>query len=336
MMDRENRMIRVIEKMTHGLDGRLNKSFHSDSEIMMFGSKKMLFTTDEFSSEDGFREDDPYSMGWNVAVGAISDILATGGNPLFFAQSLTITSRWNETYLSKFAKGVADVLRKTGTRFIGGDFSTARDWRCTVSIIGELAGQPVLRKGAKAGDSVYISGSVGIGNLEAALSLYGKDHRIKTLVSSVQNRFTPRLKESILMNKYATSCIDTSDGVFNSIKTLCEINNLGFVAEKIPYIKKGLFLAHVMQLPASLLFLGECGEYELLFTVPPDMESAFLQDARQKGMQFFRIARLVENVKTKQMMTGREVIDLSGITFTARDFKNKRTYLKALIRAVKK
>ena len=133
--------------------GRANDCFESDAEIISLnGTPNGLFTTDEFSAEDLFRENDPYLLGWNIAAGAISDILACGGVPLYYAHALTVDPRWDAAYLRGLGTGVRDVLKATGARFIGGDCGRSEVWRCTVSVIGWCEGAPVRRRGARPGD----------------------------------------------------------------------------------------------------------------------------------------------------------------------------------------
>jgi len=56
-----------------------------------------------------------------VAAGAISDISACDGVPLFYGHSMVVSKAWDDVYIKKFSQGVADVLKETETAFIGGD-----------------------------------------------------------------------------------------------------------------------------------------------------------------------------------------------------------------------
>jgi thiamine-monophosphate kinase len=94
MREGETALIKLIDSLLPVGKDRLNRCFECDSEIIDWGGKKLLFTMDEFSAEDRLREHDPYSLGWNVAVGSVSDILATGGTPTLFAHGLTVGRAW--------------------------------------------------------------------------------------------------------------------------------------------------------------------------------------------------------------------------------------------------
>ena len=89
-MSREKDIITRIANQLPRSNKQLNNLFESDSEIIQFGSKKLLLTIDEFSDEDHFRNHDPYILGWNLAVATISDILASGGQPTFYGHSIII------------------------------------------------------------------------------------------------------------------------------------------------------------------------------------------------------------------------------------------------------
>ena len=325
--------------------GRLNRCFESDAEVLDFEGRRCLFTTDEFSAEDLFRENDPYALGWNIAVGGISDILASGGRPLFYAHALTVERRWTGEYVSQFGCGVRDALVASGTRFIGGDCGRSEIWRCTVSVIGSCEGPPVLRLGAVPGDLIYLSGSVGAGNLEAALTLdlaSASDVQRPPRISEFgfpsasgasdfgsRVRFPLRLAEAAVMRKHASACMDTSDGVCAALNTLADLNGCGFTVASLPYLPAGVRYLEQIGLPTPLLFLGECGEYELLFAVKPQHEAMLLEEARNTGLGFHRLGVFTTN--GRELREGGRTLDLGSLRLHARDFEHPQQYLTALL-----
>ena len=82
-------------------------------------------------------------------------------------------------------------------------------------------------------------------------------------------QLTPRLKESELVRRFASSCIDTSDGLAVSLKILSGLNHCGFDVAEVPFAEAATRFCEQNGVPRALLALGECGEYELLFTVRP-------------------------------------------------------------------
>ena len=302
-MNEKNIIEKLIKNMPRS-DIQLNKPFESDAEILEFAGKKLLYSMDEFSDEDLFMMNDPFVLGHNIAVAAISDIYASGGIPMFYAHSLTINETFTEKYLEKFYEGIAAVLRKANTAFIGGDFGKAESWRCCASVIG-TSERPILRSTAKPGDVIYITGEIGAGNIQAAAKLY------HTNVAKI--KFKLRNQEAEMIRKVASSCIDTSDGVNNAINTIANMSGVGFAIEHLPYLRVGAILAKILGLPKEMLFFCECGEYELLFTAPPEIT-----------LPFHRLGKITACEKTLQ---GK---DISKFNISAREFENPKDYLKAV------
>ena len=323
-MPSEKEIIEIMDRLLP--QKRLNRCNESDCEIIILGGKRFLYTTDEFSAEDRFCERDPRLLGWNIAAGAISDIYACGGAPIYYAHSLTVAKTWDTAFVEGLGRGVADALKKSGALFIGGDCGQAPAWRCCVSVIGACKDAPMTRVGARPGHGIYLSGRIGAGSVQAALDVIPLGELSVSKFSRI--RFPLRGKEAGLIRRYATSCIDTSDGVWKAISIIADINGCGYAIDALPYHRAGALIAKAALLPQIMLFLSECGEYELLFTVPADRERKFTQEAHKNGMRFFRLGVITENCRTAA--DGKNTIDLSSLKIEARGFDSTRHYLRAL------
>ena len=307
---------------------QLNKPFEADCEVIEWGDKYLLYTIDGFSAEDKFRENDPFILGYNLSVAAISDILACGGKPLYYSHSLVINKDWDEKYLAQFTKGIKCALQHFCIDFIGGDFGTADQWNYTVVVLGETD-TPLMRSGASEGDFIYISGPIGTGNFEAMMNIYTDKKLLAPLLNKYKIKLVPRLAESRLIKKYATSCIDTSDGLCHSLLQLANSNHLGFLIENIPYHNIAQKAAVLIGKPVEMLMLAECGEYELLFTIPEKNEADFLSEANKSSMKFYKIGVLTKN-KNYFLNKDKWSLDLSHFDISARDFQNVKEYIKTL------
>ncbi|MGD8400278.1 MAG: thiamine-phosphate kinase [Bacillota bacterium] len=334
-MHREAEIIYQITAILPRSQSQLNRVFEADAEIIQFAGQRLLFNTDDFSDEDLLRDTDPYTLGWNLAVGGLTDILATGGSPLYFAHSLVVGKTWSKEYIRQFTRGIAAVLKAAQVNFIGGDLGFSERWRYTATAIGVLDGQPLLRSNAKVGDQIYLTGRMGTGNLEAYLKLFSDQKGWGGLVRPLKNQFRLRVTEAGLIRKYANACIDTSDGVFNALNTIAELSGVGFEVSGLPYIKAGRLLAQVFALPELLLFLGECGEYELLFTIDATAEAAFLNEAQQADLVFFKIGQVTQPGKKIVVAKDRK-INLNSFHFRARDYDNIRQYIEDMIAFIKR
>ena len=118
-MSKEIDFINAITKILPKSSLQLNRPFESDAEILDFNGTKLLLNVDEFSKEDMFRDHNPYVLGWNIAIGGISDILATGALPHFYAHSMVIEDGWDKEYVENFSRGV-------GFRYSPGDRKPAK------------------------------------------------------------------------------------------------------------------------------------------------------------------------------------------------------------------
>jgi len=308
---------------------QLNELFESDSEILSYHGRNLLFTVDDYSREDRFREHDPYTLGWNLTVATISDILASGGVPRYYAHSVIFNDNtWDQKYLSDFSRGIADVLKSSGTFFIGGDTGTADNWHYTGIAIGESE-SPITRKGAKAGDIILMTGVVGAGNLEAAIGIYSENPLINNVLRHYKTKLPLRNTESSLIREFATSCIDSSDGVLNALITLSDINSCGFELTHVPYLFKGLAACKILSKPAELLLLGECGEYELVFTIPEKDLAVFLQKAEDQRLSFTPVGRMIGQPE-RSLITRDKRINFSDFDIRGRDYSNISLYLEEL------
>ena len=125
-MDRERHIIQLILQSLSKSYGNVNEFFESDAETFLVGDNKMLFTVDEFSAEDHFRDSDAFTLGWNLAVATISDILASGGDPKWFGHSVTIPVSWDDAFIKNCSTGIARCLEESHALFIGGDIGSLR------------------------------------------------------------------------------------------------------------------------------------------------------------------------------------------------------------------
>lgn len=330
---KEQEIARIITEQMPQNPLRKTGLNHCDAEHLQGDGINLLVTTDEFSSEDLFREHNASTLGWNIAVASLSDIYAAGGKPFQLTHAVKVPPHWDESYIRSFSRGVAEVLEKTGTGFLGGDLSAGAEWSYTATVLGKPPAFPLLRTGIQSGDRIYISGKLGAGNFEAALQLY-KDHPLLGPLSRIiPNRFPLRDKESCLLLPWAAACIDTSDGVFSSLNTLADLNGLGFTVENLAIKSFPATLSRLVRKPDLLLFLGGAGEYELLAAIPKDKEEDFLKQAENKRLPFYSLGYFTEHRERLLHYKGKK-IDLRPFIVSNRDFKHPKELLNFLIKEI--
>jgi thiamine-monophosphate kinase len=319
----------VIENLHEAMGNRnIREIFLTDAQPLEINGMELLFTVDEYSSEDYFLDDDPLRLGWNLVVATLSDILAAGGVPQSYAHSMTIPVSWDKIFIESFGKGIKNCLEAAKANFIGGDTGFGNSWKYT----GIAIGTPLVnlnRSGAKAKDSIYTTGHVGAGNLEAAARMFGSQIREKSSLQKMLTAFPYRAGEAELIRKYASSCTDSSDGMLNALMNLAGCSQLGFLVDKLPYLAEGLRACELLNADKTLLFMGECGEYELVFTIPQEKETGFLAESSNKGMVFTKIGGMTVN-KEYILKYDENIINFENYDIHARNFGDIAEYLDAI------
>jgi len=329
-MDKEREAISTIHK---ALGSEMKDIFNTDAQAFNIGIKNFLFTIDEYSGEDYFRDDKPYNLGWNLVMATLSDILAAGGTPLFYGHSMTIPAHWDQAYLLEFCKGIKHCLQKAGVSFIGGDTGFADTWKYTGIAIGEQF-TALKRSGARAGDFIYMTGKVGAGNLEAAIKMFANNPSLNTRLGNLEITFPCRIREAEIIRKYASSCTDSSDGMLKALINVAESSKLGFLAENIPYMDEAVVACNSLNIDKVLLFMGECGEYELVFTIPVEEEESFLNDVRTGGLSIARIGKMNDS-KEYLLDEKQQLINFQGYSLHARNYDEIKDYLSAISEFIK-
>jgi thiamine-monophosphate kinase len=328
-MMEETELIRLfLDALPHRPEDA-NAFFERDAESIELRGRRFLFTIDGFDDEDHFRTDDPYLLGRNLATGTVSDIFACGGTLLQYGHSVTVSNEWDTEFISRFSRGIADVITECGGQFAGGDLGCSSRWHYTGVAIGQ-AERTLTRKGARPGDLLYLSGEVGAGNVEAAYALLAGDPALAATSQDPPLRLPLRHREGQCLIRHASACLDTSDGLLSALRTLSNVNGTGYEIHDIPYAQYCRDMLDALGLPHELLMAGECGEYELLCVLPREKEQDFLRDTRNAGLLFHSIGTITER-GTAWLHADGQTMDLADYTHSARQFEDHRDYLRMLI-----
>jgi thiamine-monophosphate kinase len=235
-----------------------------------------ILTCDWFLEGTHFLRDKhpPDSVGWKCLARALSDIAAMGGTPRCFLLSLALPGSLTGRWLDAFLAGLRHASRKFGCALAGGDTTQRHEVLINVTVIGEVKTRHAVRRsGARAGDTLYVSGRLG----EAELGL----HIVKQSKKPAEpgNPLTrkhlypePRvaLGQWLSHAGLASSMMDISDGLSSDLQRLCAASGVGARLEltRIPLarIPKHSLLAGI---DSTRLALHGGDDYELLFAVPP-------------------------------------------------------------------
>jgi len=266
----ELEIIQAVRKHLKPSPRQKNRGFASDAEIVEIQDGVYAFTADEFSAEDGFSFEDPLTLGWNLVIATLSDLLAVGATPCLMLNSLVVDGAVPAATIETMGKGMQEALDCAGAFMLGGDAGTADAWRVTGFGVGTFAEgkAPLSRLNRASSGAVLATGSFGDGNLAAA--------GLKACP-----RFECRRDESKELAGFEAACIDTSDGLILSLEALVRVNpnlEISLDTERVPYAEGAKETAAALGIPRETVFLGSGGEYELVALVP-EKAAAVLVDS---------------------------------------------------------
>jgi thiamine-monophosphate kinase len=204
----------------------------------------------------------------------LSDLAAMGAMPAWVTLSLTLPEV-DEQWLDGFAHGFFQLANRYDMQLIGGD-TTRGPLSVTIQVHGLVpAGQAVRRRGARPGDRIYVTGTLG----DAGLALYLMEGAADELRQRLEYP-EPRIEAGLVLHGLATAAIDISDGLLTDLGHLLEADSLGATIEVDSLPRSTVFQASIEragQDAAALAFdlpLAAGDDYELCFTVPASATDA--------------------------------------------------------------
>ncbi len=249
-----------------------------------------------------FPDDPPASIGWKALAVNLSDLAAKGAKPDGFVLTLALPRGWTEGWLADFATGLARLATEAGCPLIGGDtVSTPGPLTISITAFGTVpAGRMVARSGAKPGDVVLVSGSIGDGAL--GLSVHGPDKPAWVSALQAQDRAfladrylhpRPRLALSEALQRHASAAMDVSDGLVGDLAKLLKASAAGAEIDLDAVPLSGPARAAVMADPALTELAWTGGDdYEILCTASEREYSALVAAAAEADIPLTPIGRI--------------------------------------------
>lgn len=241
-----------------------------------------------------FRGADPQALGHKTLAVNLSDLAAMGATPRWVTLALSLP-RADARWLAAFTRGFMRLARAQGVDLIGGDTTRGPLTLC-VQIMGEVpANQALRRDGARAGDDIWVSGTLG----EAALAVAARNNKIRlsephrAAASRRLDRPTPRVALGLALRGIAHSAIDVSDGLLADLGHLCERSQLAAVVEWEALPRSALVRAYAAHPVTQSAVLAGGDDYELCFTVPASRRAAVLRAGARVGVPVTRVGRMV-------------------------------------------
>jgi thiamine-monophosphate kinase len=247
----------------------------------------------------------PQRLGHKALAVNLSDLAACGAKPIAFTLALALP-RIDESFLAGFAQGLLALADRHECELIGGD-TTQGPLNLCLTVFGEVpTGQALLRSGARAGDDLYASGT--LGDARAALEVFrgtlGLPGPAFDSVRLAMETPQPRVALGLALRGVATSAIDVSDGLLGDLAHILRRSNVGATVE-VDALPRSAVLATLPLAQQREFTLAGGDDYELVFSAPPERAAQVHDAAQRANVQVTRIGRIESEV-------GLRLVDQSG------------------------
>jgi thiamine-monophosphate kinase len=256
---------------------------------------------------------DPFKLGHKALAVNLSDLAACGAKPLAFTLALALPQA-DEAWLEGFSRGLFALADAHDCELIGGD-TTRGPLAICITVFGEVPpGQALLRSGARAGDDLYVSGTLGDARL--ALEVFrGTRSLPQPAFDAARIRMetpTPRVALGLALRGVATAAADISDGLVGDLGHILKASRVGACIDTSIAINLIANRGHLTlgngQFDAETALecvLAGGDDYELVFTAPPSARSRVKAAALQSETSVTRIGVI-------EAASGLRLVDATG------------------------
>ncbi len=268
----------IKQYFTHKTDSPYVKlGVGDDAALMQIPRDHLLATSVDTLAENVhfFKEAKPFDVGYKSLAVSLSDIAAMGATPCTVLLALTLEHA-DANWLSEFSKGFFTLADQHNVALIGGNISRG-PLNISTTVNGIVPAPLALtRAGAKPGDKIYVSAT--LGDASYAFSLIKENKKVEEELLSHFHRPTPRIKLGKALAGMASSAIDISDGLAQDLNRLLNDSHVGatIYCKQLPLSKH---LDTLSKESAYQFALAGGEDYELCFTVPAKQEASLLEKA---------------------------------------------------------
>jgi thiamine-monophosphate kinase len=285
-----------------------------DAAVLKADGCDIVVTTDAIVEGVHFLSSDPPDTVARKALRVnLSDLAAKGAAPAGFVLTLALRNA-NDAWLKSFAQAIGEDATQFGCPLLGGDtVSTPGPLMISITAFGRVpTGKMVHRSGAKPGDRVVVTGTIGDAALGLAILKGGKvadatanDAAARNLLVERYRVPQPRNALAEIVRDHASAAMDVSDGLAGDLAKLCGVSAVSAVIdmESIPLSDPASDLVSRRIVGIETLIAGG-DDYELLCTIPEDRVDAFAEVARLVGVQVTSIGMVVAGASAPQFIDG--------------------------------
>ncbi len=268
--------------------------------------RELVIAKDALVAGVHFFADDPAVLVAGKALRVnLSDLAAMGAEPLGYLLAIALPGSIEDAWLEDFVRGLEQTQTRFGLGLLGGDtVSTPGPLTLSVTIIGHVPeGRALLRRGARPGDDVWVSGRLGEAGMGLRIlrGLAVPEEEAMPLVARYHTP-EPRLELGRALRGLAHAAIDISDGLVADLGHLCRRSGAGAVVE-LERLPVSDLVRGIPRWRETVLTGGD--DYELLFTAAPADRPAIENLSRELGLPLTVIGRITTG-------EGVRVVDAEG------------------------
>lgn len=268
----------------------------------------LVIVTDTMVQGVHFDENTPArAIGHKIVAVNLSDLAAMGAEPAWISLALTLP-KIDDEWLTGFSHGLREICDYYSCQLIGGD-TTQGPLSITVTAHGFVpSGKAIRRNGAKPGDWLYVSGTLG----DAGLALAARQHRQK-LNPDYERRLSerlyfpsPRVALGQSLRNIASSAIDVSDGLLADIQHILKASQVG-ARISVDELPLSLGVTESLSAEQAITYALTSGDdYELLFTIPETQRGLFDTVTAHSPSKPVCIGRITSETEIVQLRFGED------------------------------
>jgi thiamine-monophosphate kinase len=288
-----------------------------DVAVIEMGKKALLITTDILIEDIHFERSwtDPYRLGKKALAVNLSDIAAMGGTPKYFLISLGFPKTLPFSFVSLFYRGLKEMASRHQVDLVGGDTSLSHKITINICLVGEGKKENLLfRNGAKAGDDLYVSGT--LGDAALGLKILQNKNNPKKPKGLIEKHLSPAprvaLGQALGRKKIATAMIDVSDGLLSDTLHILEESKVGARIYEALIPLSTLFRRWVSDYSKDPHRIALSGgeDYELLFTASPKWQASIQSLSSSLNVPITRVGEILPKKEGVQLIgkEGKEAV----------------------------
>ncbi|RUP10200.1 thiamine-phosphate kinase [Hyphomicrobium sp.] len=246
-----------------------------------------------------FPNDAPEDVAWKALAANASDMAAKGATPLAYILTLALPEAPARDWMARFSEGLKKAQDSFGCRLLGGDTDrTPGPLSIGITMLGSVpAGKFVRRQGARCGDHVFVTGTIGDSAL--GLAVRNDPSAFDKVLSDEERAFVldrylrprPRLALARTLRDHASAALDISDGLVKDLARLAGPSGISLRLDTVP-VSPAVATALAHDAGIARLVLAGGDDYELLVAVPPASVADFTHGADRAGIAVAQIGVL--------------------------------------------